>query len=496
MASSIQKNSLKPTNLSYILTFATISLFSLIGCLNDKGNNNPIAESYYPDEVGQIILNKCATAGCHNTQSKDAASGLDLSSWQTAFNGNNSGAVIIPYAPEHSTILNFTNTDSSQGIVQVPTMPINGTPLTTAEYQTLRTWIANGAPDKNGKVFFANATSKYYISNQGCDLVAICDPERQVIARYIKVGISEGNIELPHTIKLAPDSKHWYAVFYAGNVFQKFRTSDDSLVGTANITVGGWSSLVITDDSKTAFISDLINHAIVQINLDNMQQVGPFYNIYQNAHGLAINPITGWLYVTNQYSNYINRALLSDLTSPECIPLFPGAPCADINSYNPHEILFTPDSSRYFLTCDFSNEIRVLSSHNDSLLATIAVGSQPKEMSISNRHPYLFVTCGETLNYNIAYRGSVSVINYQTNQLVKEIKEAFFQPHGIAVNDDKDVVYVSSRNADPNGPAPHHVSQCGGRNGFLSIIKMNTLTVDPNYKNELSVDPYSIFYKK
>jgi DNA-binding beta-propeller fold protein YncE len=497
METIFQRNLSYHTNLGKILLLFGFCLVTSTGCINDKGNfNDPIAESNYPEAVGKIIVNKCATSGCHNTKSKEGASGLDLSTWDKAFDGNNSGAVIVPFAPEHSTLLNFTNTDSTIGIVQIPTMPINGQPLSKTEYQTLKNWILSGAPDKNGNVFFQNATSKYYVSNQGCDLVAVCDPNRQVIARYIKVGISDGSTELPHIIKPAPDGKHWYAIFYGGSVFQKFRTADDLLVASVNIPSGGWSGLTFTSDSKKAFLSTLTNHAIIEIDLDQMQQIGPFYNVYQNAHGMAINPKNGWLYVTNQYSNYINKVSLNDLASPNCFPMFPNAPCADINSYNPHEIVFSPDSSRYFVTCEFSNEVRVFYADNDSLMATIPVGTLPKEMSLSLSKPYLFITCPETPNTLSSYRGSVVVINYLTNQVITEIKNAFFQPHGIAVNDDKGVVYVSSRNADPNGPAPHHVSECGGRNGFLSIINLNTLTVLPNYKNEMSVDPYSVFYIK
>jgi DNA-binding beta-propeller fold protein YncE len=480
------------------IAFVLIAVAACIAsCKDDTNDNDPIAASEYPETIATIIVNKCATSGCHNTTSKDGSSGLDLSTWDKMFNGNNSGAVVIPYSPEHSTLLNFVNTDSTIGIVQKPTMPINAPSLTTQEYITLRDWIANGAPNKSGEVYFANNGSgkKYYISNQGCDLVAICDPKRNVIARYISIGNSSTVIEAPHTIKMAPDGKHWYAVFFAGNVFQKFRTSDDSLVGTTNVTVGGWSSIAFSPDSKFGYITDLNNGVVIKIDLNTMLQIGSNYNVYNNAHGIAINPVNGYLYVTDQYSNYINKCDPNDLASPECVPLFPGAPCSDINSYNPHEILFTPDSSKYFITCEFSNEVRILNSYNDSLIAVIPTGNQPKEMSLSLKHPYLFVSCTETPNSNSKFRGSVAVINYLTNQKVKEITDGFFQPHGIAVNDDDDIVYVSSRNVDPNGPAPHHVSQCGGRNGFLSIIKMGSLTLDAGFKNELSVDPYSIIYK-
>jgi hypothetical protein len=58
--------------------------------------------------------------------------------------------------------------------------------------------------------------------------------------------------------------------------------------------------------------------------------------------------------------------------------------------------------------------------------------------------------------------------------------------------DDEGYVVVSSRNLDIAGPAPHHVSNCGGRNGFLKLIDLNTLEFIASYRVEVSVDPYSV----
>ena len=67
-----------------------------------------------------------------------------------------------------------------------------------------------------------------------------------------------------------------------------------------------------------------------------------------------------------------------------------------------------------------------------------------------------------------------------------------YQPHGIAVDDSKKLLYVASRNVQSNGPTPHHTSQCLGRNGFVNFIDLNSFTVLPK-RYELSVDPYFIY---
>ena len=66
-------------------------------------------------------------------------------------------------------------------------------PLSKAEYYTLRDWIAQGAPDKNGNVMFSEnpLRKKFYVTNQGCDNVSVFDDGRKVIMRVVDVGTIE-----------------------------------------------------------------------------------------------------------------------------------------------------------------------------------------------------------------------------------------------------------------------------------------------------------------
>ena len=73
---------------------------------------------------------------------------------------------------------------------------------------------------------------------------------------------------------------------------------------------------------------------------------------------------------------------------------------------------------------------------------------------------------------------------------MKRIDATFSQPHGIAIDEKEGVVYIASRNNNPNGPAPHHSSSCGGRNGYYQMFDLNTLQKLPG-KYEVTVDPYS-----
>ena len=157
----------------------------------------------------------------------------------------------------------------------------------------------------------------------------------------------------------------------------------------------------------------------------------------------------------------------------------------------PHEIIFSPDYSKYFVTCQDTNvnQVRVFNTSNDQLIQVIPVGKVPLEFAMSPANNLLFVTNTED-DFFPNMRGSISVIDINTLTEVKKIKVGW-QPHGIVVDESKQVIYVANRNVT-GGIAPHHAASCTGKNGYLSIINLNTLDKDPDFNPEVSVDPYAI----
>jgi DNA-binding beta-propeller fold protein YncE len=480
-------------SISLFLISTTLMLFLFTTCSNEKGipdYNN------YPTDIGKLISTKCATAGCHNDLSKDAAGGLSLESWNKLFEGGKGNVCVIPYRADYSTLCYYTNTFSDMGTISTPSMPYNKPNLTRAEVQLLRNWINAGAPDINGFVKFSDNPNrkKIYVVNQGCDVVTVLDEATLLPMRYITVGSSAG-IESPHMIRVSPDGEYWYIIFLAGNYLEKYRTSDDSFVGRALIGAGYWNSFSITSNSNTAYCMDLSgsNAKIATVDLTTMSasvQAGFSY-----PHGSALNNTDDTLYVTQQVgSSKIYKIPTNDFSSYSEVNLFTTTPPTPLNS---HDIKFTPDGTKYFVTCQGTSEVRVFETGSDQLLETIPVGAMPSEMSFSASTNNLFVTCTEdTLSFP-GKRGSIAIIDYTSNTL-KDIIYAGHQPHGIEVDDVKKLVYVINRNVSSDGPAPHHSSQCGGRNGYLSIIDLNTLkAVTQTHENsikkiEISVDPYSV----
>jgi len=325
---------------------------------------------------------------------------------------------------------------------------------------------------------------KFYVANQGCDLVSVHDAATRVAMRYVDVG-ANATIESPHMIRVSPDGQYWYVAFINSNVFQKYRTSDDTFVAEVNITLGSWNTFAMSPDGTKAWVVDFSQTGrVAYVDLVNMQLMKMYTDpgFFTNPHGSGVSPDGLTLMVTGQIGNKIYKWDVTDPMQPEYTEVIinnSGGPTAD-----PHEVAYSPDGSKYFVTCQGRNEVRVFNSSNDALLAVIPTASFPLEMSFSTSTNYLFVTC-ETGN-------SVSVIDYVNLSHVKDIFTGY-QPHGIAVDDVKKVVYVANRNTPTSGgPAPHHSSTCGGRNGYLTLINLNTLQLVSGFKMEVSVDPYSV----
>ena len=95
-----------------------VTVINFVSCTRNK-EPEPLVkhDTNYPVDVKSIVIAKCAVTGCHNTQSKDAAGGLNLSTWDKLLEGSRGGAVVIPYRPDFSTFCYYTNTDTTKGLV-------------------------------------------------------------------------------------------------------------------------------------------------------------------------------------------------------------------------------------------------------------------------------------------------------------------------------------------------------------------------------------------
>lgn len=474
-----------------LLCILLMSCLCITACKhNQDAQPDTTVPDNFPAGIKEIVLNKCATSGCHNAASYTGAGGLLLDSWEHLFDGGSNGAVVIPYNTDNSSLLYFVNTNEQLGTTAQPTMPYNQPALSENEYILLRDWIANGAPDKNGNILFAADAAtrqKIYTVQQGCDLVAVIDAAKNVVMRYIAVGKTY-DTEQPNNIVMSPQGDYAYVSFWGANLIQKIDTRIDSVVAEVVTPRGFQKAIQISSDGSKLIACNWYAQDLLLIDATNMQVINNYGRDLQFIGGFAADNAGGF-YATSQFGNTIYY--ISTNGSKQAISIDGQQPrqTTSATTPDPYRICMTPDRSKYFITCTNTNEVRVMNTATNELLAAIPVGANPQEMAMSTTGPYLFVSCMNDTVSKLEV-GSVYVINYQTNQVVKKIMDKFFQPYALAVDDKNGLCYVFSRNEDKNGPPPHHSGPCFGRNGFYQVYNINTLERHNNKRYEISVDPY------
>ena len=484
--------------LKQVIYFLSLSLVSFIVLLTACSKDPQVIDyGDFPLEIGKIFANKCSTSGCHNDKSNANCESFNMASFTTLFLGSEHGSPVIPYRSDFSTLCNLVNTYSDLGFISNPTMPLNANALSKEEVVIIKNWIDHGAPDKDGKVMWSDNPNrkKYYVLNQGCDVVTVCDAETQLPMRYITVG-NLPTTEVPHMIRVSPDGNYWYVVFVNNNILQKYRTMDDLLVGeidlgkdVSNNPFNNWNTITISNDGKKAYcVSWQGNSRVAAVDIENMKLI---HNIGGTtyAHGSALNKTNDTLYVTSQSGNYIYKVDTGLTTFNQVVLDLSGIPNNTVGTLDPHEIIFSPDGTKYFVSCQASNEIRVMSTLSNVLLQVIPTGKTPLEIVKSNLQQKLYVTCQDEPNAtNTLQKGCVTVIDM--NSYGATNYPVGFQPHGITLDETNGYVIVASRNVLSSGPPPHHTNACG-RTGFVNYFKIATMELLEK-ETVVASDPYSI----
>ncbi len=495
-----------------MITALLVALICIVSCTHKPQVSVTPADGNFPAAVSAIFLAKCATAGCHDQASYKNSAGLLLDSWAHLFQGDVNGAEVVAYSTKFSTLLYYVNTDSALGVVATDPGHLP-TPLSHTEYMTLYNWIAAGAPDKNGNIPFAtNAATrqKLYLTNQGCDVVSVIDGQSKLVMRYIAVG--DANNAAPHSVAISGDGAYAYVPFYNGSEAEKIDTRTDTVVSSVNLgavaaggTGGAWSIAMLSPLDTAFMVSGwttpgyavMVNTANMTIDAkSSVDVISGGTNLFAYPHGLANNVAFDTFYAVLNYGNTVNKFWFAPSFGYKYISLDGNSPVTSSSATtpNPHQIMMSPDHSRYFVSCQNTNDVRVVNTSNDSVIAVIPVGTFPQEMEISTSKNQLFVACmQDAANPNNGYLGSVYVIDLSSLAVVTRIYGDFYQPHDVAVDEQDGLLYIPSRNVSTVGPPPHHATACsGGRPAWYSVYNLSSLTPADNIQYVVPSDPYVI----
>lgn len=497
------------------ILFITLTVFAVV-LLNSACTHKPqvqpvVVTAGYPDSVAKILINQCATAGCHNQASYQLAAGLLLDSYDHLMAGSNFGAEVVAYSTRFSRLLAYCNKyDTSDATVTDPghitTYP------TLQQYNTIKNWIAKGAPDANGTIpFAANPATRqkiYLALGSTCNQVAVIDAQSKLVMRYITVGNAQNQV--PHDVDVSSDGLYAYVSIYDGNWLQKIDTRTDTVVGTVDLSSlvpsaaeGQWSIINLSPMDTALMVSGwlqagniaTVNTGSMTINTgqcaDAQNGLGGAIGSFELPHGIASNATFDTFFAALQYGNVVNKFQFKSPPFVKQVSVKGSTPkiaSQDSTEPGPHQIQMSPDHSRYFVTCQFTNEVRVMDAYTDKLIDSIPVGMFPQEMALSLSKGYLFVVC-QNDNTNPTGIGSIYVINYNTMAVVGIMYGVLSHPHDVAVDEQDGLVFVCSTNLDG---AVHHLGYCGGADGWYTVYNLNTLQPADNKIYEVLANPYTL----
>lgn len=466
-----------------------------------KKDDPAVLARQFPEHIEPLLQSNCATAGCHTSQSADLAAGLNLESWEDLFKGARGGSPVVPYNADESFLIQFLNVDTSWGLVTSPTMPLGGDPYSPLQLQEIIDWINDGARNANGDEPFPLSADrrKWYVVNRGCDLVTVFDAESRQIIRMVEVGNNPYANEGPNEILFTPDRQTWMVIQYNWTV-ELYSSLTDERIGTIPLPEDYYNLGELSHDGRFLFVVGQLGYRILVIDLAAQQTVFGPMALTDLPSDIAVHPDEQKIYMgtwTKEELLTYDYDAAGQLSNRQAIDLHQGVTAANGNPPWANQVHFHPGGDRYFVTCVNSDEVRVFDAANDSLIAAIPVKRTPSEIAFAPSSGRIFVSCTEEqalYGNDPLKRGTIAVINAAT-LAVERYVYAGFQPHGLAVDEASGYLIVANRNTDPTGPSPHHVANCEGRNGNLTLIDLQSLQLVPDYKPELSVDPFRVTIK-
>ena len=170
-------------------------------------------------------------------------------------------------------------------------------------------------------------------------------------------------------------------------------------------------------------------------NNDNMSKIGqisseggvgqPGVAVDSYPIGVAVNPVTKKVYVTNEFSNTLS--VINGVTDSK-------ADTISVGSF-PYGVAVNPFNDRVYVTNRGSNTVSVIDGPTSTKLSNISVGNSPVGIAVNPSSNWIYVA-----NIN---SGTVSVMDGITNKVTDTITVGK-APYGVAVNPVTNKVYVTN----------------------------------------------------
>ena len=202
------------------------------------------------------------------------------------------------------------------------------------------------------------------------------------------------------------------------------------------------------------------------------------------AHITVSPSISGYAYITNYNSN--NVSVISTLTN-QVVATIPVGP-------NPSGVAISQDGSRVYVANFGSNTVSVINASSNTVIATVAVGVNPYGLTLSPDGKHLYVSdFGQNMPTQ-SPGGAYTVVNTANNIVISRIPMGFNGPQGVVISPDGSRIYFAFAESNliaayntatntaagvlylPNSPSSIVLSPDGSR-FYIIFSNSNTLLI-------------------
>lgn len=444
-----------------------------------------VGEISFSQHIQPIFLSGCGVNGCHvgaDPVSIAKRDGIDkishneqfsLKNWEDFFKGGSHGALIVPYRANKSHLIFHMNKDTLIAPVSLPHMPsLTGMDIPADQFNLIMRWIDEGASNDDGAVAFSTyPEGKVLATNQAEDVVAIIDVKTQLVARYIQAGLPNVTPGLqpqsPHNLIVDQANGYYYVnLVNAGKVI-KYRLSDNVKLGEVT-GITSPTQIALTATGDTGFVAQFFDnaHAIRMFDTRTMQLFPQTFvtPLMSKPHGVQLTPDGQQVYITGNLSD--NVIILDIATGGLSLIWMDANNPQPSTNFLPYQTVMTNDNKFAYVSCQRSNDVRVIDRDSMKVVKIIPVGLDPLIMAITPDNQYIYVA-----NRN---SNSVSVIRTSDNTVSATIADVGPQPHGVAIDKNGKYAYITCENVGGTGPPPHHPTSGSKAPGYVVVIDIAT----------------------
>lgn len=277
----------------------------------------------------------------------------------------------------------------------------------------------------------------------------------------VKTTISDPSFNQPYTVTINSKGTLAYVTNSNGTTVSIIDTYSNTVIGTID-GFDGPSGFAITPDGNTAYVNNYGapggagsgNATTVRVvNLQTNTIVGPPITVGLAPAGLAITPDGQFVYVINYVNGNQGTGTISIIKTSDNTVV--GNPITGFSG--PFQIAITPDGRYAYVTNFGSNNfapigttVSVVNLQSNTIVKDIKVGIQPSGIAITPDGKLAYVT-----NYNTLYLGqnftnltagigTVNVIDIATDQVLCPVIVVGSSPANIAISPDGKRAYVSN----------------------------------------------------